>query len=257
MAYLQDSPGETLSVQPSRQFSFIIDPDIFPSFDRSPHADILLLLHDLQTWAIPIELELLLPTYLAGSAIRSFKHPRPPFQQLTKPLAGPDFTPDTEIPEGIRNKFAKGDEESQRVLGLLSLAVAAQADGLVTSSTVLVEARYALYQHHLIRVIPLEEFADVVEVFCHGHSLFWSVTNTNRRLIVDIYYQFAHWKNSRLYHWANKVLPTLSNKNIQEHLRSLLFKRYSFVLYGRDHIRFYELQRDYFTRRGLSQRFVG
>lgn len=256
MEFRRGTPANTSPITPTRQFSFVIDPEAIEFFKRSSSVHVLDLVTDLHNYSLAVEIQLLLPVYLASTLISPLvKHAKPPFNKLEKPSHKNDFSPDPDIPEPLRLAFLKEDFASKQALSLLALADFSQADGLVTSSEALINARYSLYQHHKIRIIPPDEFSDIIEVLAHGHSIFWSASNPMRPLGVDLFYQLTHWKNSRLYTWTNRVLPTLSDKGLQEHLRSAFMKRYSFILYARDFIRFYEIQRDYYSRRGLTQRF--
>jgi hypothetical protein len=124
----------------------------------------------------------------------------------------------------------------------------------VTADEVFVERRYDLLQHHRIRIVPVAEFTDVIEVCAHGHSIFWAASNSERRLNSDVYYQLHHWKQKRLasWYWANQ-------KNLEVDLRdnvhSALINRYALIAYARDMVRFYELQLDHYQRRGLWRPF--
>jgi hypothetical protein len=137
----------------------------------------------------------------------------------------------------------------------LAVADAIQADGIVTNEEILVNARYGLYQHHRIRIIPLKELGDIVEIFAHGHSIFWPATSPERYLVFDLFYQWSHWKSNRFAKWFNEVQAQIERKELRESLRSALLNRYPFLLYSRDMVRFYELQIDFYHRRGLQRRF--
>ncbi len=100
--------------------------------------------------------------------------------------------------ETARAALGGESAEEERRRSLLALADDAQADGLVTGDSVLIERRYDLLQHHRLRVVPISEFADVIEVVAHGHSIFWSAADSGRRLTIDLYYQAHHWKQKRL-----------------------------------------------------------
>ena len=106
-----------------------------------------------------------------------------------------------------------------------------------------------------IRIIPPDEFHDVVEIIAHGHSIFWSAANPDRRFTFDVFYQNNHWKNLRLARWLSNVYTTLQNEEVRLNLQSAIMNRLPHILYARDMARFYELQLDYFSRRELRQRF--
>ena len=86
-------------------------------------------------------------------------------------------------------------------------------------------------------------------------AIFWSVSNEERRLTLDVFYQWTHWKNARLAKWFNNVNHKIANQELRDCLRSALLNRYSFILYSRDMIIFYDLQKDFYSRRGLIQRY--
>lgn len=240
----------------SRQFTFVIDPECLPGF-HYPYHGILDLVTDLRSFSPPVDIHLLLPAYLATPSNQSLaQYATPPFQRLNKPSDRHTFTPDSHMPDDVIKKLLEDDDESKRVRSLLAIAAKIQADALTTSSETLVGARHAIYDHHRIRIIALDELSDVVETCAHGHGLFWSAALPNRDLSVDIFYQRTHWKNYRLCLWTDRARASASNNELKEHLRSAFFNRYSYVLYGRDMIRFYELQRDHSLRRQYPVRFV-
>ena len=164
------------------------------------------------------------------------------------------FVANEHMDEAARAALGGESSEQQRSRSLLALADDAQADGLVTGDDVLVERRYDLLQHHRIRVVPVAEFADVIEVCAHGHSIFWSATDSERRLTSDVYYQMHRWKQRRLasWYWAKRQDLEV---NLRDNVHSALINRYALIAYARDMVRFYELQLDYFHRRGLWRAF--
>jgi hypothetical protein len=78
---------------------------------------------------------------------------------------------------------------------------------------------------------------------------------TQQGVTLDLVYQWTHWKASRFAKWFNHVQAIIEKKELQESLRSALLNRYPFLLYSRDMVRFYELQMDFYQRRGLQRRF--
>jgi hypothetical protein len=178
----------------------------------------------------------------------------PPFVLLQN-ISPPLFELDSHLPSEVREQLLANTAEANRCASLLSLADVIQADGIVTADEILITARYPLYQRHRIRVIPLNELGDTVEVFAHGHSVFWSCTNEDRYMIFDQFYQRHHWKGSRFARWFLEVADTIASNELRESLRSALLNRYAFILYSRDMIRFYELQMDFFKRRKQERRF--
>lgn len=70
-----------------------------------------------------------------------------------------------------------------------------------------------------------------------------------------MFYLETNWKASRYKHWFSKVAERIQNKDLREALRSLLLNRFPFLIFSRDMIRFYQIQRDHYTRHGLDNRF--
>ncbi len=215
------------------------------------------MISDLAATEIPVIIHLMLPSYItppSGDPSRLQAQLGSLLGIIGKRPKMPPFRLDPMIPEADREAF-QNDPDASNLLGLLELAEATQADGILTSSPLLVKLRYLLRQHHRIRVIPPIEFADIVEICAHGHSLFWSSEESSRRLTFDTYYQMAHWKGKRMYNWFFRMKDTIRSDELLQSLQGLLLNRLPFLLYSRDLVLFYELQRDYFSRRGLMVRF--
>ncbi len=246
----------TFSNSPTRQFAFVLDPECVPLVQMTAYGSILDMISELKNANPPVEIYIYFPTFLADAATRTLAdRMQAAFVQVTEPKSVEAFTPDAAIHKDYRDRLLENNDRSQRALSLLSLASFARADGIVTLPGVLVDARYALYNHHQIRIIPLDEFAELVEVCAHGHSIFWSASNPIRGLTFDTFYQMTHWKNARLAKWFNAIQVKMTNDELKENLRSALLNRYPFLLYSRDMVRFYQLQRDFYSRRGLQQMF--
>jgi hypothetical protein len=156
--------------------------------------------------------------------------------------------------ETARAALGGESTEAERRRSLLALADDAQTDGLVTADSVLIERRYDLLQHHRLRIVPISEFADAIEVVAHGHSIFWTAADSGRRITNDTYYQMHHWKQKRLARWYWTKGPSLES-DLRDNVHSALINRYGLIAYTRDMVRFYELQLDHFHRRGLGRRF--
>src|SRR5207253_9871463 len=134
-----------------------------------------------------------------------------------------------------------------------------KVDGIVTAIPSLVEARYSLFGHHTIRIIPPEELADFVEIFARGHLIFCKATPAPTFLPPDVFYGFADPKARRLWEWFNKMIPRLVDQTLTEMLRSALLNRYAFIVYARAMVRFADLQNQHYSRRGgrpAALRFV-
>jgi hypothetical protein len=252
MVVTTGSPRNTFATMPSREIGLLLDPACIP---YSSYAHVIRLICDLRSIEPPITIQLLVPCELLDQATAALARDlHNPFL-LRKDISRSPFKLDTRIPSGVREPLLKNSVEVNLCLGLLSVAEAVQADGIITNDELLINARYPLYQYHRIRVIPLRELDDTVEVFAHGHSVFWSSTNEDRYMIFDLFYQRFHWKGSRFARWFLKVAEKIASNELRESLRSALLNRYAFILYCRDMIRFYELQADFFKRRGQERRF--
>jgi len=253
------TPGNTFATFPTRAFSFLVDPTALPDLGVSDHIGALFLIRDLGALEQPVDVKLLWPTYIDRLSPADVSGPVATLlgEHLEEVPDGEEtrqFVANRHMAETAREALGGESAEQQRRRALLALADDAQADGLVTSDDVLLEQRYDLLQHHRIRIVPVAEFADAIEVCAHGHSIFWSSVNSERRLTVDVYYQMNHWKQKRLASWYWGKGQELE-ANLRENVHSALLNRYALLAYARDMVRFYELQLDYFHRRGLWRAF--
>ena len=214
----------------------------------------MLLVQDLSRARPAVDIHLVFPAFLAGADALP-RQARMMFEVVETASDIPAFMPGLHLPREVSDAFAVPSEEVRQGLALLVLADAWQADWLLTNRPVLLDARYQLYQHHRIRAIPLSELADWIEVCAHGNGIFWSASAPARYLTVEVFYPWTHWKGRRLASWFFKEAPQL-DKKLSEDLRNALLNRYPFILLSRDLVRYYELQMDYFARRGQNQRFV-
>jgi hypothetical protein len=144
--------------------------------------------------------------------------------------------------------------EMKRELGLLALAKSALADAIVTDSKPLIRIQYVIDQYQRIRIIPLDEFLDIINIVAVGNSVFWSPVHF-REIGFDIFYQMTHWKASRLFAWVQIIAAKGIEKALDQNLRTALLNRFPYILYSRDMVRFYQLQRDYYARRERLQMF--
>lgn len=249
-------PTNTFSHFPTRCYRLIVDPGCLMFLQGVGYQPVLDFVSDLRALPDPVEIQIVIPAYLIKSDDQQFVGPLKQIGiMLGQPPKERSFRLDPMMPKDTAATLSKNGTERCQVSDLLALADSIQADGIVTCSTILEDARYPLYQHHLIRVVPANELGDLVEIIGHGHSVFWSVGNPERRLTFDVYYHQTHWKASRYSTWAHAILPTVASRELQDNLRSALLNRFPYLLYARDMVRFYELQRDHFTRRGLMGRF--
>jgi hypothetical protein len=230
MEFEKGTPKNTLAFSPTRQISFIIDPRCVFSLDGI-YADALRLVDDLKLHDPAVSIHLLLPSNLADEVARTVGARVEIGNRTVKQTK--QISLDPVIPSEFRDALLASDDEAKLAMNLLSVSHALQADGIVTAAGLLTQARYHLYNKHLIRIVPLEDLPDVVEIFAHGHSIFWSCSNPNRRLTADVFYPWAHLKCSRYYNWFEKVRPNLNNEDLEVNLRSVLINRYTFLLYSR------------------------
>ena len=248
------TPGNTLAFMPTRELNLLIDPACVPSLCESVYSSTIRLINDLRNLEVPIRVNLLLPTHLTDPSTIALAAKITPPLSLLKEISFTPFKLDVAIRSELRETILSNTAESNRCLDVLSVGDAIQADGIVTNEEMLINARYGLYQHHRVKIIPLKELGDTVEIFAHGHSVFLSHT-TGQYITLDLVYQWTHWKASRFAKWFNEVQATIEKKELQESLRSALLNRYPFLLYSRDMVHFYELQMDFYQRRGLQRRF--
>jgi hypothetical protein len=253
MAFATGTPQNTFAFIPTREIILAIDPQCVPVLVDPMHMQELRLVSDLRHMEVPITISLLLPCQLTTPEIIAQASNITALSLITDRVAL-TFKLKNDFPSKFSEPLLANTEDSNRTLSLLGLADAIQADGIVTNEQVLLDARYALYQYHSVRIIPLAEFGDFVEIFAHGHSVFWPATTAIRKVTFDVFYQWCHWKNRRYTDWFQKFDKT-KNAKVEECLRSALLNRYPFLLYSRDMIRFYEIQMDFYARRGLQRRF--
>lgn len=254
--FKRGAPGNTFATFHARDFGFVIDPKCVSILSAKPYNAILNLIADLGSLDPAIVIKIYYPSYLADPALLSLvQNMKPILIQVANPESLPPFSLDRSIPKEMYDKLTESTQESNKALALLSLADALQSEGIITQDEILLKARYSIYQHHRILIIPLDEFGDCVEVFAHGHSVFWSASKPERYLTMDVFYQVTHWKGARFFNWFNSFQTNITTQELKENLRNALLNRYPFILYSRDMIRFYQLQKDHFYRRGLIERY--
>lgn len=240
----------------TRQYRVIVDPDCLADLLHGKQAA-LRLLADLRKLPDPIEVALVLPVYAAqDSGITVPTQLEGLFTILDAPPREWTFRLDKMIHAEASAALTQDTAEARRIMSLLTLADSVQADCILTRSVLLEETRYTLYQHHLIVPLLLSELDDWVEIIAHEHGVFWSTRHPERRLPFDNYYQVAHWKAVRYGRWLGEILPSVTERALESNLRSALLNRLPYLLYARDMVRFFELQRNHFTRRDLIGRFA-
>lgn len=252
-----DTPHNVLSTFPTRKFNFILDPTLFVPLRETTYRKALDLVLDLKSGPESVDIYILTPLYLLDTDVEVIKREIGPplYSIVNRPKNLKAFKLDADLPQTHRLNLLEDNKEAKKSLSLLALAEYLQADGVITATSPLIEARYSIYQHHRIRIIPLNELSDIIEICAHGHSIFWSASNPDRTLNVDSFYQLTHWKNSRLFKWLESIKSKISNDELKNNLHAALLLRHPFILYSRDMVRFYELQNDFYYRRGMFNRF--
>jgi hypothetical protein len=240
--------GNMTATLPTRSFSFILDPACLSFEELMP---IFSLIREMKEICSELGIEIVIPSYMVTQEDLSlFTIFNINLNVINRPPNLINIELDESIDEDIVKKFTNNTESSDRALALLSLSESLKSDGIITNNVLLIEARYPIYQYHGIRIIPLGKFSDIIDIIAHGNSIFSSASSTLRNLTFDVFYQFTHYKNRRFFSWFNKIIRELDNIELINNVRSALLNRYPYILYSRDMIRFYELQRDYYLRRG-------
>jgi len=239
---------------PTREFRFILDPYCLEYC--GDYRTVFALINDLQSIDPPLKISIIVPTYLGNFPVpvwlatqTSWFSPLP-----TSPSdASLEWKPF--VPQDMQEKFQTETHESRHAMALLMLADSLVADGIFTQMSILLDGRYKLHGYQGVRIIPLEEFADTVEIIAHGNHIFWSASYPERNLFLDIYYPIAHWENARYYSWFNKIQENVNNTELKESLHNALLNRYSYILYSRDMVRYWEIQKDHSSRRSSIKRY--
>jgi len=256
MLFRQGIRNYLASTFPTRRFSFVIDPKCLTFFQETTYESALQLVIDLQLVSPPVEVTILFPVYLADPSTQALaEHLDPIVSRIKEPEDLSPYIPDSAIPEDFRQRLLQDHEDAVLARKLLALSKSLKADGVITASELLIDGQYSIYQHEFVRIVPLDEFADLIEVCAHGHSIFWSASNHSLAFNADVFYTLAHRKNSRLANWFNNIQGRIANDVLKEQLRGAFLNRYPFILYSRDMIRFYQLEKDYQSRRDLLNRF--
>lgn len=234
-----------------KDFLFVIDPCSLPYLNDMISRDVAATVKYLRE-ASGISIELLLPQYMSDNvfpknsaiaeAIKVISEAPPSGFQLHKAVEKKILEDSKKLPD-------MGYESS-----LLGLSESMTADGIVTDSDLLTKYQYVIYQYHRIRIVSVDEFRDMIHVIAVGNSVFWS-TAYARDIGFDVFYQMTHWKATRLLKWWSQAIKTQTTKELVENLRVALLNRFPYILYSRDMVRFYQLQRDYYVRRHRLQMY--
>ena len=235
---------------PTRDFVLVVDPYTLNDVLALNNGGLVRLALELKRLPMPVNINLVLPAYLLEPEVaETVRAARAALDLVRDESIVPPLMLSREIGRRHRERIERGAEGECRGLRLLALAEYLKADGIVTTIPSLVEARYPLRRHHAFRILSPTELLDFVEVCSRGHSVFCTARPAPMYLPPDVFYQFADPKARRLFEWYNKAGHTFGDEIVREHLRSAMLNRYSFILYARDMTKFYEIQKQYYSRR--------
>jgi hypothetical protein len=237
-------------ILPTRDFVVVIDPHALDEvLAVRPHGGVLRLVRDLKHLSTPINIHLVFPSYLAVHRHQEGQAEDVGLSIFPNESDVASLLLSREMRRRDRERIERGAEGDCRGLRLLALAHSLHADGLVTSLPTLVDARYALSRFHAVRVLTPSELPDFVEICARGHDVFCAAGFATTWVAPDAFYQFTNPNAQRFAAWFSRIVPALTDHVLAEHLRSALFNRYTFILYARDLILFYELQKQHHLRR--------
>lgn len=232
-----------------KDFVFVVDPRSLSSSNVPLHSTSANLEH-LRVSGIGVDL--VWPEYISGSNVAENDGITALFKVISKaPPSGFKLhkTVENKIREDSRKLQEMGQESS-----LLALSESLTADGIVTDSEFLIKYQYQIYQYHRIRIVPINEFEDMIRVISVGNSVYFS-REYDRDIGFDTFYIMTHWKAAELFKWWAQSIYGQVGKELNDNLRSALLNRFPYILYSRDMVRFYQLQRDYYSRRDRLQRY--
>lgn len=233
-----------------KNFVFVIDPRSLSSLNTLFH-DTSANLEYLREGS-SIGIELVWPKYIFENGFPEDSEIAEAFKAISKAPSS-----DFRLHKTVENKILKDSKklpEMGQELSLLALSESLAADGIVTDSEFLIEYQYVIYQYHRIRIIPANEFQDMICIISVGNSVFWS-TESARDIGFDTFYITTHWKATNLFGWWSQRVVGQATKELVDNLRSTLLNRFPYILYSRDMVRFYQLQRDYYARRDRLQMY--
>ena len=217
-----------------KDFLFVIDPRSLPYLNDMLSWEAATTLKYLREVS-SIGIELVLPSYISDNVF-------PKNSAITEALKviseAPPF--DFQLHKMVEKKMLKDYRtlpEMGQESSLLALSESMTADGVVTNSDLLIEYQYVIYQYHRIRIVPFDEFRDMIRVIAVGNSVFWSAAYY-RDIGFDTFYQMTHWKATRLFKWWSETIMGRSTKELVKNLRAALLNRFPYILYSRDMVRF-------------------
>ncbi|MBU1157288.1 MAG: hypothetical protein KJ921_15655 [Proteobacteria bacterium] len=241
--------------QPTRQFRFIFDPSVATNLSSPSIGKIDKLFLDIELVNAAVEIEVWVPNQLLKDRV-FVTHPL--YSEWVQVVSCDKNVKLFKFHKNV-DDFIEWDslspDESATARYLLGISEFCQADGIVTNNKLLVEYRYQIYQYHRQRIIPLDEFADIMEIILHGNSIFLSATDSCLIYDNDTFYQSCHWKASRYSNWFQKISVEIKSKKLFDNLHSALLNRYPYIVYSRDMVKYYEFQQDYFYRSGIRQSY--
>lgn len=233
-----------------KDFIFVIDPRSLSSLNTPLHDTSANL--DYLREGSGIGIELVWPKYISENNFSENSEIIEAFKVISEaPLS------DFELHKGVENEILKDSKnlpEIRQELSLLALSESMTADGIVTDSEFLIKNQYVIYQYQRIRIVPIKEFQDMICVISVGNSVFFSRAYT-RDIGFDAFYIMTHWKAIKLFKWWSQRVQRQAAKELNDNLRSALLNRFPYILYSRDMVRFYQLQRDYYARRDRHQMY--
>ena len=176
---------------PTRSFNFILSPDCLSYVKLMP------VFHLLRNFIIncpKISIDIVIPSYIKAQVDLTFLEIfKLPFNIMNTPRDIKNIELNELIGDDILNKITDNTVIAKEAIALLSLSEFFKSDGIITNNALLIEARYKFYQYHYIRITPLDEFPDIIDIIAHGNSIFISTSSSIGILPFDIFYQFTHF----------------------------------------------------------------
>lgn len=236
----------------TREYNFILDPGCLFLWIRNFHQQFSFIMKALESAEPSIKISVIIPLWLTEPESIGFVQEQ--IYRITK-LIQQDFPAEInlDVPiHGDKLKSVLGTEGFSKSRQLLALSEFMKADGIITAAEDLLKCRYDVHQSHRIRILPFEEFHDILEIIAHGHFIFLSTSSTLIKATFSVFYIMTHYKAKLLFRFYNSIMPTITDENLRENLRSALLNRYSYILYARDMVLFNYIQKDYCARRSIQ-----
>lgn len=251
--YQRVDSGDIVAASPTRHFRFIFDPQSVSALGSEKVISLEKFFERVRRLENSFFVELLSPNMLV-------EHYN--FERYQHEIAWFEPTPpDWEPPESSSHKeffsenYIGNSYNTACALYLLDMSAYCQADGIVTNNEILLKYCYLIYARFRIRIISPGDLFDTLEIISHGHSIFYSVTNTIDYLNADVFYQLSHYKCARYFKWLDGSLRGNIHPELESILRSALLNRYPYILFSRDMVKFYEFQEDYYYRREVKRSY--